>query len=92
MFQLTVHTWSVPVSCLFFLFPSDGVNATVDYVLEVHSVSPLFGSLMGGTRLTVSGSGFSSDTSDNQVSVGEQRWFEQFTMRESSPDRQRSSV
>uniref|UniRef100_A0A8D3BAM2 PKHD1 like 1, tandem duplicate 2 n=1 Tax=Scophthalmus maximus TaxID=52904 RepID=A0A8D3BAM2_SCOMX len=48
---------------------SDGVNATVDYVLEVHSVSPLFGSLMGGTRLTVSGSGFSSDTSDNQVSV-----------------------
>ncbi|KAF0024292.1 hypothetical protein F2P81_023094 [Scophthalmus maximus] len=49
---------------------SDGVNATVDYVLEVHSVSPLFGSLMGGTRLTVSGSGFSSDTSDNQVSVG----------------------
>uniref|UniRef100_A0A8D3DR72 PKHD1 like 1, tandem duplicate 2 n=1 Tax=Scophthalmus maximus TaxID=52904 RepID=A0A8D3DR72_SCOMX len=51
---------------------SDGVNATVDYVLEVHSVSPLFGSLMGGTRLT-------------------QRWFEQFTMRESSPDRQRSS-
>lgn len=47
------------------------MNATIEYILEVHSISPTFGSLMGGTRLTVSGSGFSNNTSDNKVSVGE---------------------
>ncbi|XP_042362122.1 fibrocystin-L-like [Plectropomus leopardus] len=49
---------------------SSGVNATIEYILEVHSVSPQLGSLMGGTRLTVSGSGFSNNTSDNKVSIG----------------------
>ncbi|XP_044027924.1 LOW QUALITY PROTEIN: PKHD1 like 1, tandem duplicate 1 [Siniperca chuatsi] len=49
---------------------SNGVNATIEYILEIYSISPLFGSLMGGTRLTVSGSGFSNNTSDNKVSVG----------------------
>uniref|UniRef100_A0A672GWY5 Polycystic kidney and hepatic disease 1 (autosomal recessive)-like 1 n=1 Tax=Salarias fasciatus TaxID=181472 RepID=A0A672GWY5_SALFA len=41
---------------------TSGVNTSVEYVLEVHSVSPLFGSLMGGTKLTISGSGFSNNT------------------------------
>ncbi|XP_029369318.1 PKHD1 like 1, tandem duplicate 1 isoform X2 [Echeneis naucrates] len=50
---------------------SGGVSGTVEYILEFYSISPLFGSLLGGTRLTVSGSGFSSNTSDNKVSVGE---------------------
>uniref|UniRef100_A0A3Q3JRM8 Polycystic kidney and hepatic disease 1 (autosomal recessive)-like 1 n=1 Tax=Monopterus albus TaxID=43700 RepID=A0A3Q3JRM8_MONAL len=50
-----------------------GVNATIEYILEIYSISPLFGSLMGGTRLSVSGSGFSTNTSDNKVSVGKQR-------------------
>uniref|UniRef100_A0A3B4Y513 PKHD1 like 1, tandem duplicate 2 n=1 Tax=Seriola lalandi dorsalis TaxID=1841481 RepID=A0A3B4Y513_SERLL len=49
---------------------SNSVNGTIEYILEFYSVSPLFGSLMGGTRLTVSGSGFSNNTSDNRVSVG----------------------
>ncbi|XP_059206673.1 fibrocystin-L-like isoform X1 [Centropristis striata] len=49
---------------------SSGVNATVECILQVSSVSPQLGSLMGGTRLTISGSGFSTNTSDNQVSVG----------------------
>ncbi|XP_039677098.1 fibrocystin-L-like [Perca fluviatilis] len=49
---------------------SNGVNATIEYILEVYSISPLLGSLMGGTRLTVSGSGFSNNTSDNKVSFG----------------------
>ncbi|XP_029299003.1 LOW QUALITY PROTEIN: PKHD1 like 1, tandem duplicate 1 [Cottoperca gobio] len=49
---------------------SNGVNATIEYILEIHSISPLLGSLMGGTRLTVSGSGFSNNTSDNKVSFG----------------------
>uniref|UniRef100_A0A672GVH9 Polycystic kidney and hepatic disease 1 (autosomal recessive)-like 1 n=1 Tax=Salarias fasciatus TaxID=181472 RepID=A0A672GVH9_SALFA len=49
---------------------TSGVNTSVEYVLEVHSVSPLFGSLMGGTKLTISGSGFSNNTSDNKVTVG----------------------
>ncbi|XP_069572864.1 fibrocystin-L-like [Brachyistius frenatus] len=54
------------------LFPqtSSGVNATIEYILDVYGVSPPCGSLMGGVKLTVSGSGFSSNTSDNRVSVG----------------------
>uniref|UniRef100_A0A667X934 PKHD1 like 1, tandem duplicate 2 n=1 Tax=Myripristis murdjan TaxID=586833 RepID=A0A667X934_9TELE len=44
----------------------------IEYILEIHSISPEVGSLLGGTRLTVSGSGFSSSSTDNQVSVGEQ--------------------
>ncbi|XP_026156055.1 fibrocystin-L-like [Mastacembelus armatus] len=50
---------------------SNGVNTTIEYILEIYSSSPLFGSSMGGTRLIVSGSGFSSNTSDNKVSVGD---------------------
>ncbi|KAK2830693.1 hypothetical protein Q5P01_018624 [Channa striata] len=50
---------------------SDGVNATIRYILEIYSVSPHVGSLMGGTRLTVSGFGFSNNTSDNKVSAGD---------------------
>uniref|UniRef100_A0A8D0AIF4 PKHD1 like 1 n=1 Tax=Sander lucioperca TaxID=283035 RepID=A0A8D0AIF4_SANLU len=49
----------------------NGVNANIEYILEVYSISPLLGSLMGGTRLTVSGSGFSNNTSDNKVSIAE---------------------
>ncbi|XP_054461971.1 PKHD1 like 1, tandem duplicate 1 [Anoplopoma fimbria] len=49
---------------------SNGVNATIEYILEIYSISPQQGSLMGGTMLTVSGSGFSNNASDNQVSVG----------------------
>uniref|UniRef100_UPI0037E8D1AF fibrocystin-L-like n=1 Tax=Semicossyphus pulcher TaxID=241346 RepID=UPI0037E8D1AF len=49
---------------------SNGVKTSIEYVLEIHSVSPQFGSLQGGTRLTISGSGFSNNTSDNKVSVG----------------------
>ncbi|XP_053190049.1 fibrocystin-L-like [Scomber japonicus] len=49
---------------------TSGVNASIEYILEIHSISPTFGSLLGGTRLTVSGSGFSFNTSHNKVSVG----------------------
>ncbi|XP_069372727.1 PKHD1 like 1, tandem duplicate 1 [Paralichthys olivaceus] len=50
---------------------SNSTNGTIEYILEVYSITPVFGSLMGGTRLTVSGSGFSNSTSDNKVSIGE---------------------
>uniref|UniRef100_A0A3B4AF70 Uncharacterized protein n=1 Tax=Periophthalmus magnuspinnatus TaxID=409849 RepID=A0A3B4AF70_9GOBI len=50
---------------------SSGVNASIEYILEVHSVSPLVGSLMGGTKLTITGSGFSQNTSNIEVSIGE---------------------
>lgn len=55
------------------MFYSSGVNASIEYILEVSNIFPLTGSLLGGTRLTVSGSGFSSNTSDNSVIVGEQQ-------------------
>ncbi|XP_024857831.1 fibrocystin-L isoform X2 [Kryptolebias marmoratus] len=52
-------------------FPlTSGVNASVEYILEVSGVSPRSGSLLGGTTLTVSGSGFSSNTPVNTVTVG----------------------
>ncbi|XP_014832839.1 PREDICTED: fibrocystin-L-like [Poecilia mexicana] len=51
-------------------FPWASVNTSIEYILEVYSISPLTGSLMGGTTLTVSGSGFSNDTANVQVSVG----------------------
>ncbi|KAM6974364.1 PKHD1 like 1, tandem duplicate 1, partial [Tautogolabrus adspersus] len=50
---------------------TSGVSTDIKYILEIHHVSPTFGSLFGGTRLTISGSGFSNNTIDNQVSVGE---------------------
>ncbi|KAM6958720.1 PKHD1 like 1, tandem duplicate 1 [Aplochiton taeniatus] len=49
---------------------SPGVNASIEYILEVSNVSPVLGSLLGGTRLTITGSGFSSQASDNKVSIG----------------------
>uniref|UniRef100_A0A8C5F806 PKHD1 like 1, tandem duplicate 1 n=1 Tax=Gadus morhua TaxID=8049 RepID=A0A8C5F806_GADMO len=49
---------------------SPGVNASIEYVLEVHSVSPRVGSLLGGTQLTLWGAGFSSNASLVRVSVG----------------------
>uniref|UniRef100_A0A3B4AFD8 Uncharacterized protein n=1 Tax=Periophthalmus magnuspinnatus TaxID=409849 RepID=A0A3B4AFD8_9GOBI len=48
---------------------SSGVNASIEYILEVHSVSPLVGSLMGGTKLTITGSGFSQNTSNIECEV-----------------------
>uniref|UniRef100_A0A3Q2Z1Q4 PKHD1 like 1, tandem duplicate 1 n=1 Tax=Hippocampus comes TaxID=109280 RepID=A0A3Q2Z1Q4_HIPCM len=43
------------------------LDASIEYVLEVHGISPTTGSLMGGTQLTISGSGFSQNVSDNKV-------------------------
>lgn len=54
----------------YFIYYSNGVNATIEYILEVYNISPLYGSLMGGTRLTLSGSGFSNRIADNKVSIG----------------------
>ncbi|XP_041664378.1 fibrocystin-L-like [Cheilinus undulatus] len=50
---------------------SNGVNTNIKYILEIHNVSPTAGSLFGGTRLTISGSGFSTYAPENKVSVGE---------------------
>ncbi|XP_063041153.1 fibrocystin-L-like [Engraulis encrasicolus] len=47
-----------------------GVNATIEYVLEVSGVTPRQGSLYGGSRLTITGSGFSTNTSHNTVMLG----------------------
>ncbi|XP_036949440.1 PKHD1 like 1, tandem duplicate 1 isoform X2 [Acanthopagrus latus] len=49
---------------------TSSVNTTIEYILEIYSISPQFGSLLGGTKLTVFGSGFSTNTADNKVSIG----------------------
>ncbi|XP_056106663.1 fibrocystin-L-like [Rhinichthys klamathensis goyatoka] len=50
---------------------SAGLNTTIKYVLEVTSFSPSLGSLYGGTTITITGSGFSPVTADNNVTLGD---------------------
>ncbi|XP_073535878.1 fibrocystin-L [Phyllobates terribilis] len=45
-------------------------DASVEYILEVNSISPQYGSLYGGSRVTLTGYGFSLVPSDNQVQIG----------------------
>lgn len=49
---------------------SPGVNATIEYVLRVTGLSPQMGSLYGGTKVTITGSGFSPVLTDNTVMLG----------------------
>ncbi|XP_028646735.2 PKHD1 like 1, tandem duplicate 1 [Erpetoichthys calabaricus] len=49
---------------------SDGVNTSIEYILEINSVSPLEGSMYGGTTISVTGSGFSTNPNDTQVLMG----------------------
>ncbi|XP_067888793.1 PKHD1 like 1, tandem duplicate 1 [Heterodontus francisci] len=49
---------------------SNSVNASIEYVLRVTEVAPWQGSLYGGTKITVSGSGFSPVPQDNIVQIG----------------------
>ncbi|KPP78019.1 fibrocystin-L-like, partial [Scleropages formosus] len=50
---------------------SNNVNTTVEYVLQVTGIYPSQGSLYGGTKVTVTGSGFSSSITDNLITVGD---------------------
>lgn len=50
---------------------SEGQNGFIQYILSVSGLSPRYGSLVGGTVLTVTGSGFSDDVSENKVLIGE---------------------
>ncbi|XP_065139309.1 fibrocystin-L-like [Paramisgurnus dabryanus] len=50
---------------------SAGVSSTIEYVLKVSGFSPLLGSLYGGTTITITGSGFSSVPTDNNVTLGD---------------------
>ncbi|XP_068094022.1 fibrocystin-L-like isoform X1 [Hyperolius riggenbachi] len=60
----------VQVGNLGFAVPSNGNETTIEYILKVTSVSPQYGSLYGGTQVTLAGSGFSSNPQDNQVQIG----------------------
>ncbi|TSK31508.1 Fibrocystin-L [Bagarius yarrelli] len=48
---------------------SSGVSTTIEYILRVTGISPLYGSLFGGTTVTITGSGFSSILEDNKVMI-----------------------
>ncbi|KAM8966821.1 LOW QUALITY PROTEIN: fibrocystin-L [Pelodytes ibericus] len=45
-------------------------NAYIEYILQVNSIFPQHGSLYGGTKLTLVGSGFSTDPGNNEVKIG----------------------
>nr|XP_032810523.1 fibrocystin-L isoform X1 [Petromyzon marinus] len=49
---------------------SPGVKSTVEFVLRVTDVQPRGGSLYGGTRVTITGDGFSSNATSNNVTIG----------------------
>ncbi|XP_038628903.1 fibrocystin [Tachyglossus aculeatus] len=51
---------------------SDGIDLQIQYLLEVFSIDPCCGSLLGGTILTVSGLGFSEDPALISVSLSSQ--------------------
>ncbi|KAM3929151.1 fibrocystin-L-like [Leptodactylus fuscus] len=53
-----------------FAITSMGSEASVEYILKVNSISPQYGSLYGGSRVTLTGAGFSLDPSKNQVQIG----------------------
>ncbi|XP_073714826.1 fibrocystin-L [Misgurnus anguillicaudatus] len=50
---------------------SAGVSSTIEYVLKVSGLSPMLGSLYGGTTITITGSGFTSVPTDNNVTLGD---------------------
>ncbi|KAG8441696.1 hypothetical protein GDO86_010760 [Hymenochirus boettgeri] len=45
-------------------------QSSITYVLKVNDIQPKFGSFCGGTKITLSGSGFSTDQSQNAVKIG----------------------
>ncbi|KAL3886657.1 hypothetical protein ACJMK2_026637 [Sinanodonta woodiana] len=53
-----------------FAINSNGAVPTVNVKLEVTNVYPIMGSVQGGTKITVTGTGFGSDPSDVEVTVG----------------------
>ncbi|XP_075681934.1 fibrocystin-L [Rhinoderma darwinii] len=45
-------------------------EASIEYVLEVNSIFPQYGSVYGGSRVILAGSGFSLVPNENQVQIG----------------------
>ncbi|KAG2464816.1 PKHL1 protein, partial [Polypterus senegalus] len=66
-----VHNIQVKVKNWGFASASSNVVTTIEYVLQVTSVRPLNGSLYGGTKLTLTGSGFGTNPDDIQVLLGQ---------------------
>ncbi|XP_069813288.1 fibrocystin-L-like isoform X2 [Dendropsophus ebraccatus] len=60
----------VQVGNLGFAISSMANEPSVEYILEVSSIVPQYGSLYGGSRVTLTGSGFSDVPSDNEVKIG----------------------
>ncbi|XP_066530272.1 fibrocystin-L-like [Hoplias malabaricus] len=66
-----VYNISVSVGNRGYPLISSGVNISIEYVLRVTGLSPQLGSLYGGTTVTITGSGFSSNLTDNIVTLGD---------------------
>ncbi|OCT77100.1 fibrocystin-L [Xenopus laevis] len=60
----------VLVDNLGFASDSSPDKSSITYVLKVNSIHPKFGSLYGGTQITVTGSGFSTNQTNNVVQIG----------------------
>ncbi|XP_069076730.1 fibrocystin-L-like isoform X2 [Pleurodeles waltl] len=57
------------VGNLGFASVSDPLKANITYILEVNSISPQHGSVYGGTKITITGSGFSTEPGINEVQL-----------------------
>ncbi|MBN3294522.1 PKHL1 protein, partial [Polypterus senegalus] len=68
-----MHNIQVKVKNWGFASASSHAVTTIEYVLQVTSVRPLMGSLYGGTKLTLTGSGFGTNPDDIQVLLGQRR-------------------
>uniref|UniRef100_A0A8C4T925 PKHD1 like 1 n=1 Tax=Erpetoichthys calabaricus TaxID=27687 RepID=A0A8C4T925_ERPCA len=66
-----LHNIQVKVKNWGFASASSNIVTTIEYVLQVTSVRPLSGSVYGGTKLTLTGSGFGTNPDDIQVLLGQ---------------------
>ncbi|KAG8441692.1 hypothetical protein GDO86_010757 [Hymenochirus boettgeri] len=65
-----IYSLLVMVENLGFASVSLPDQSSISYILEVNDIQTKFGSLHGGTKITLSGSGFSTDLTQNTVKIG----------------------
>jgi len=47
----------------------EGASSTIKYELQIDSISPTVGSIVGGTEVTITGKGFSNNITENVITI-----------------------